>query len=369
MDVMATEMWLKRLNARLDGVDGGEAADIRDGVLTAYLPAEAVWRGRDFDDELMHDLRDAILRLRGDGLFGLSLEIGSGSIKLFARRWRDGEGQTVANLKLQTPAHHEGRVYVAALNRLIDLFGEGLRAIPPQDFDPAAPERLFQGFAAAEDFVCVYGTQAVRVLSRAHGGEALARVRVLDGDEEGLIAFESIVPSEAKTRPGTVAVEIGSGSTEIVRVDPDGRAHPVTLAIGGKTDDPPLKALERFLARSRTGHKIGRLLESPPAVAEAFFAAAASPDALYINASRASAKFRAFARDFHPGAGDDVRIDDRLAEAYVREYGADKFAAKVLILLAVARGLGFGGYREGTRGGLKMGVAALLAKGLRRFGV
>ena len=363
-----TEPAVARLNARLHDVPGAEPVDFRSGALTAYIPAILSWDGRCFDPGVLADVRDAVSAMHGGrGLFGLSLEIGSGSIKLFARRWLAGETATVANIKLQAPHGHGGKTYASALNRLIDIFAEGLSLIPPADFDPSAPERLFAAFAEPRDFLCVYGTQSLRVLTRAHGREALERVRILDGDEEGLIAFASIVPEAAKALPGTMALEIGSGSTEIVRAGNDGRPHALTLAIGGKTGNPPLAALEKLLATGKAGHRIDKWLESGEAAVAAFFADPPQAQALYINASRASAGFRDFARGFHPDAGEEMPIDDALVTAFQHAHPHDKFGTKALILLAVGRGLGLKGYREGTRGGLKMGVAALLSQGLLRF--
>ncbi len=361
---MKFDRCLERLNARMDGMAGAESAAVRDGVLTAYLPSAATWRDGDFDPQALENVRAAALACRG-GVFGLSLEMGSGSIKLFGRQWRGADGETVVNIKLQTPAHHEGPAYAAALDRLIDVFSPGLRLIPPARFDPFAPERLFEAFAAPEDFLCVYGTQTVRGLAR--GGTVLSRVRTLSGDEEGLIAFASIVPPEWQGRPGVVAVEIGSGSVEVVRNGADGRPHPLTLAIGGRTAEPPLAELEAFLAGGPASFAIAERLESTPEVVAAFFAGAPVTTALFINSSRASAAFRDFARARGGSGGEVIALDDALIAAYRQRRGADNYAAKAAILLAVARGLGASGFREGRRGGLKMGVAALLAKGLERF--
>ncbi|MEI9905305.1 MAG: hypothetical protein WDN06_16150 [Asticcacaulis sp.] len=171
-------------------------------VLAAYVPAQALFRDHGLDKDMLADVAAAIAERRpGDGIFGLGLEIGSGSIKLLARQWRGCEGTTLANIKLQVPSRLEAGSYVAALDRLIDVFGAGLRLIPAQQFDVAKPEALFAGFAAAEDFACVYGTHALRVLARQDGAVP-ARVRVLTGDEEGLTAFQSIVPEAERAHPG-----------------------------------------------------------------------------------------------------------------------------------------------------------------------
>lgn len=367
MKAIAVGSWRERLNAGMDGMAGAESAAVRDGVLTAYLPSAATWRDGDFDPAVLKDVRAAVMACRSD-LFGLSLEIGSGSIKLLAREWRDGNGVTLANVKLQVPAEHDNEPYVAALDRLIDAFSFGLRRIAPENFDPASPERLFEGLTAPEDFLCVYGTQAVRALRRRLGGQVLDRVRELSGDEEGLIAFASIVPPEWQVRPGVVAAEIGSGSTEIIRTGADGRPRPLTLAIGGRTRDASLAGLEMFLRTGDASPAIATRLESPPEVVADFFADAPATAALFINASRASAGFRVFARERDREGGEAIAIDAGLVANYRERHGTDGYAAKAGILLAVARGIGVDGFREGRRGGLKMGVSALIGKGLQRFG-
>ncbi len=342
-------------------------ADDRE-VLAAYVPAQALFHDHGLDEAMLADVAAAIAERRpGDGIFGLGLEIGSGSIKLLARQWRGCEGTTLANIKLQVPARHETGTYVVALDRLIDVFSTGLRLIPPGQLDVAAPEGLFAGFAAPEDFACVYGTHALRVLAREDGAGPPARVRVLTGDEEGLTAFQSIVPEVERAHPGVVAVEIGSGSTEIVRTDGDGRPWPLTLGLGGKTADPHLGALRRFMATGSATPRIREVLESSDEAVTAFFAPGMpEPTRVFINPSRASVAFRAFARA-RQGEGDMVALDEDLVETYRRKHGADRFGAKAAILMAILRGLGVAGFREGRRGGLKMGVAALLARGLARF--
>lgn len=360
---------ISRLNARLDGMAGAEACVVNDGVLTAYIPASVAWRDKAWDEDVLGDLRAVVFdRRTGEGVFGLCLEIGSGSIKLLGRQWPGSDGVTVVNVKIQVPERHDDGNYVAALERLIDVFCNDLRRIEAARFDVAAPESLFEGFDRLEDFACVYGTHAVRVLARKGRRALLPRVRILSGDEEGLTAFQSIVPEDFHTRPGTVAVEIGSGSTEIVRVGTDGRPRPLTLAVGGKTEVPHLGSLRRFLGTGEARGGVAKLLDSPRDGVAAFFDDMPPAKAVFINPSRASAGFRTFVAG-RQAPGDVKRLDEDLVADYRDRHAGDRFGAKAAILLATLRGLGVEGYREGRRGGLKMGVAALLAKGMERFTV
>ncbi|MEI9905304.1 MAG: hypothetical protein WDN06_16145 [Asticcacaulis sp.] len=75
-----------------------------------------------------------------------------------------------------------------------------------------------------------------------------------------------------------------------------------------------------------------------------------APARVFINPSRASVSFRAFAK---ARQGDDevVALDEGLVETYRRKHGADRFGAKAAILLAILHGLGVAGFREAGAAG------------------
>ena len=329
--------------------------EMRAGVATAYLPANLVFRGESVDPCALAALGAVMGEGRKAGaVLGLGVEIGTGSIKLLGRTWRGVVGETTSNIKIQVPRLPD-RHYVSSLNRLLDGLRHelGLSLIDARRLDPADAENMFAGFGPIRDFAYAYGTHGLRRLGR-RGGE-LEQVRILSGDEEGLLAFDAIVPEDGR-RPGVVAVEIGTGSTEIVRVAADGRRLPLALALGGET--PALPDIRHFLATEDIG-TLAPWLESPQDGISAFFSGGAAARELYINPSRASATFRAFA-----GGGDVVSLDASVIESFRSAHPGDGFAAKAEILLAILDGLGLTGFRAGQAGGLKAGMARLVATGL-----
>ncbi len=367
---------LEALNARCEGLKDAEAIEMREGVFTAFLPtAVAFGAAGEFERQTMDEIRTAISLQReasGEGILGLNIEAGSGFIKLLAKLWQEDargfHGETIADVKLQLGRRTADATLAATLNDLITFFcdGLGLKAIQPENFNIGKPHDLFADFAEPRDFACIYGTQSLRDLARTLGRDVLPRIRILSGDEEGQIVFAAIIPEADHKRPGTVAVEIGSGSTEIVCVADDGDLLPLTVAIGARTTEPPLKALEGFLRTGDARPDLQDLLESPPDTVTAFFGRKPSPVTdLFVNPSRASVTYRGFAHARSTISGDDgIQLDQDMVEAYNQIHGQDGFAPKAGILLTVANGLGLHSFREGRKGGLKEGIAVLLAEGL-----
>ena len=153
------------------------------------------------------------------------VDIGSNSVRLLlARGWGPGgpEGErltTVTGLRRRAAA--DGTIVSDALARLdacLAAYAERVRAFAPEH-------------------VAAAGTSAVRDAPNRDQVADVVRVRlgveieVLSGDEEARLAFAGArlgVPG-----PGPImVVDIGGGSTELVRGDADGPAGAVSLQLG-----------------------------------------------------------------------------------------------------------------------------------------
>ena len=126
---------------------------------------------------------------------------------------------------------------------------------------PAAVERVrrvLAGFRAEVDAagagpVLAIATSAVR--DAANGGEFLAgierdfgfRTRVLTGAAEAELMVRGVLSAGRAVADGTLIVDIGGGSTELVLTAPDGVAFSTSLQIGC------VRLTERFLASDPPG--------------------------------------------------------------------------------------------------------------------
>jgi hypothetical protein len=348
---------LDRLNALANMDRESDRFALRDGVLTGFVNAH--WHRR---PELVSLLREAIGNIvhEGAGRTTLGIEIGTGSAKLYGMRW--GGGDPFVDVKLELSRFEQMQdsavEYPAQIEALAEPFLSGFGClIPPANIDLEDPSRIRDACPNERaNLLYVYGTQGPRQAQRRDVRLVPRYVRVLSAEEEASLIFATVVPPDCAAKPGTMAIEIGSGSTELMLVDRTGRLRTIAFAIG--RDDAALAAIVRGIeARDIVGHA-GRHLETDAASAATFVeeAAAQSPALLFINPNRDSQRFRRSVK------GRRDALDVAAARGYAD--AADKFSPKAKILAALAEAFGFSIIHEGRKGGLKKAMASLIARGM-----
>ncbi|MBI1213079.1 MAG: hypothetical protein GC190_16570 [Alphaproteobacteria bacterium] len=331
---------------------------LRDGALSGM--ADARWREA---PQLLSLLREAIAeRLAGEtSRITFGIEIGTGSAKFYAMHWPRGQsGEPIVDVKLELPRlvqlRNPADDYPAQIEALAQLLPAdfGWR-IPPQNIDVNDPTRLLAGCpSGVANLICIYGTQGPRVAQRRDPRLVPPYVRVLSAAEEAKLLFDAIVPPEYAATPGTMAIEIGSGSTELILIDHARRKQTIAFAVG-RESTAGLTDIVRGIKERDVARYAGAYVEGDAANASEFVAeAAAQPlGRLFMNPNRGSESFRRSIR----------RSGDAIDVAAIVDYAdsTDKFAPKAAILGALARAFGFGVIHEGRKGGLKRGMAAFIA--------
>jgi hypothetical protein len=294
------------------------------------------------------------------------IEIGAGVAKLFVKAWPQGAAaQAIVDVKLRLPKRtgtpETDRAYRGRIEDILATFAGGATnacLIPPQAIDLDAPQKLRDACPPNTNVIYVYGTQGPRDSTRQSGPLFPGTLRTLTGDEEARLLFDAIVPQDAR-HPGAMAIEIGTGSTELALIDAAGRTHAIAFAVGaGKPE--ALGHVARALETGDIEHAADHL-ESPTRSAATFIAAAHSAKTartLFINPNKDSAAMRAHAKD-KAGA-----LPTEAVARYASEHPTAPFAVKAKILATIAKALGHTAVREGNKGGLKEGMAQFVGRAL-----
>jgi exopolyphosphatase/guanosine-5'-triphosphate,3'-diphosphate pyrophosphatase len=156
--------------------------------------------------------------------------------------------------------HHKVRLTEVARRVVITRLGEGVDAHGELQAKPTARVlRVLDDYAAearalGTERVLAVATSAVR--DAGNGAKLLAEIerryrftaRLLDGREEAETTFRGITSDRTLT-PGTLVVDIGGGSTELIVGGPEGISFATSLQAGGVRlterylhGDPPLPA-------------------------------------------------------------------------------------------------------------------------------
>ena len=156
-----------------------------------------------------------------------------------------------------------------------------------------------------------------------------------------------------------MAIEIGSGSTELVLVTSPSEMLTTAFAVGGQAMTG-LDSIVRGIEAGDIAGQAARYLESEPASAIRFVEEArrlrSNERALFMNPNRSSASFRQ--------QSGDGSIDVAWALRYAETNALDRFVAKARILGSLARAFGFTVVHEGRQGGLKKGLADFIGRAL-----
>ena len=368
-----------------------------DGVLSAYLALNAFGDDKripsgeklNFVRQLLESwTRYRMKEMPEGGRSSLGIEVGAGAVKILSKVWlkKDNDrltGVTVGDVKIQLPRMDERRdsalVYVDSVNAIVLSFiepgdspNQGDWIVPRSNFEIALPESLLRGCPSQSGFVYVYGTQGPRVATRLLDSDIFPYMHILSGDEEGLLIYEVIVPEEKKNIAGSVAIEIGSGSTEIVLTGHHKKKFPITFAIGGQVQN----GLHHIVGLIGSGELTGegaRYLESNIETAAAFLSAAADfrrgsktlDRTLYMNPNRDSEAFRKAWKDVEPKtASEGEIIPVEFVLDFRRHHPDDGFSGKAQILGAIAEVMDLDAIHAGNRGGLKEGLALFVESAL-----
>jgi hypothetical protein len=345
---------LDRLNQLAAPAREADRFVLRDGRLTGYVDTR--WR----EPELIALLHAVILDHLGGGVGRLTfgIEIGTGSAKLYGARWPSASsGVPVVDVKLELPQLLAMSDPISRYGEMIDTLVEPFRAdvgwlVPPENIDLDEPGCVLDGCAdRAADLVYVYGTHGPREARDIDPRMVPPYLRILSGEEEARLVFDAIVPPE-HAAPGTMAIEIGSGSTELILIDNAGRKRTIAFAVGG-AHQGSLEGIASALAAA-DARNLQPYLECDLSTATDFIAAEKSAPraALFMNPNRDSEALRR-------------SMAVPLTVAAARDYAdtsTDKFAPKAKVLAALARALGFTVIHEGRKGGLKAAMAAFIAR-------
>jgi len=360
---------LHRLNALAEPASEADRFAVRDGVLSGYVDKR--WRREPAILEILReaicDHDDAMETTRTAAMrFGFGIEIGAGAAKLYGTVWPSGQATVDVKLQLtrlseMQDTHSE---YPEQIDQLVRAFQrQSINSdigwlVEAANIDLAEPSRIRAGLPeSAWDITYVYGTQGPRD-ARRMGISLPPYLRVLSGAEEGGLIADVIVPPDF-ARPGAMAIEVGSGSTELILNGANGSKHTLALAIGGNAQSR-LDAVVRGIETNDLVAHAKPHLETDAQAAMQFLSEArklgSSNRALFMNPNRDSATFRRQS----PRRPIDV--------IWARDYGAsnalDKFAPKAKILAALAQAFGFTVIHEGRAGGLKRAMADFVGKAL-----
>ncbi len=148
--------------------------------------------------------------------------------------------------------HHEARLTEIARRVAITRLGEGVDAHGELQAEPVARVlRVLDGYdaeARALGAECVLAVATSAVRDAGNGAELLAEIeqryrfttRLLDGRDEAETTFDGVTSDRTLER-GTLVVDIGGGSTELIVGGPDGISFATSLQAGG------VRLTERFL--------------------------------------------------------------------------------------------------------------------------
>jgi hypothetical protein len=372
------ERCLNLLNVRQPARKDDDVADAADdtNVLNTFVGEE-----RSALDKLKADIdlhrkkqRDAQPKSRQS----VGLEIGAGVAKFFVKQWMPKAstgwtGKTIVDAKMRLAKRNgSDQAYREQIDRIFETFGiadhgrDGDWLVPPKQFDFERPRTLLKDCRPDRDILYVYGTQGPREAARTlplHPDE----MRILTGDEEGLLVFEAIVPKSCH-KPGAMAIEIGTGSTELALIGRENRKHAITFAIGG-AQQTGLDDIVRGITSGNIVRDAGRYLESKERSAQSFIDAARvftsggtrKAGCLFINPNTDSAEMRS--RAGNTGAAART-LDVGEILHYAQDNETAPFARKALILGRLAKAFAFATVHEGTKGGLKEGMAQFIGEAL-----
>lgn len=383
------------LNRALDITNERDQFGLSSGiVLSGYVPLHSF-------EALSRDYRKAILKQiaelvrehervqlcseKPNAFTGLGIEVGAGALKLLMKTWSKGhddtfEGKLICDVKFQLPkigSEEDTGSYVEAVQSLLEVFASDESAsfgdrwiVPPGNFEIDEPSKLLRDWPRSKPFVYVYGTQGPRNVTKNLGRNPFSELYVLSGDDEGSIIGEVMVPDSKKSRAGVMAIEIGSGSTELILNAGGTKRYPITFSIGGN-DTRGLRLVSESLDQGDILESVIGFLESPIEVGKKFFDELLELRGVnlhrlvvFMNPNKDSLKFRELASK--QGGSPPGSFTPNFAQRYGSEATDDKFHFKAKILGSVGNALGVDLIFEGVPGGLKEGFAIFIETALQK---
>jgi exopolyphosphatase/guanosine-5'-triphosphate,3'-diphosphate pyrophosphatase len=224
---------------------GGEAGVAAEEAWSRFLPpSEALWCTDDrcarwaAGNEEGARAADAATRRVSGGQRVAAIDIGTISVRLLVADVRDGRPEQVLR-----------RAEITRLGEGL-LAGEPLNAAAKERTALVVAELMAEARRLGADRILIAGTSACRdaadgaEFARGLGEEHCARAVVLSGAEEASLAYAGAC-LDISGRP--VVLDVGGGSTELIRGTPGGAIESESLALGASRgterwihSDPPL---------------------------------------------------------------------------------------------------------------------------------